>query len=96
MGATWNPFPPICCAQHHRVTPRLHVWQVGSYAPTQRDQGLALMEMTMPRGVVHACHAGALVHALERWTHHEVGVVDIDRIDITWAAALKHGFKPVQ
>jgi len=52
--------------------------------------------MTMPRGVVHACHAGALVHALERWMHHEVGVVDIDRIDITWAAALKHGFKPVQ
>ncbi|CAK9230354.1 unnamed protein product [Sphagnum troendelagicum] len=59
-------------------------------------KGLRSCEMTMPRGVVHACHAGALVHALERWTHHEVGVVDIDRIDITWAAALKHGFKPVQ
>ncbi len=46
MGATRNPFPPICCTQHHRVTPRLHVWQVGSYAPTQRDQGLALMRGT--------------------------------------------------
>lgn len=53
------------------------------------------MQMTMPRGVVHACHAGGLVHALEGWNHHEVGAIDVNRIDKTWAAALKHGFNPV-
>lgn len=52
-------------------------------------------EMTMDRGCVHACHAGALVHALEGWEHHEVGAIDVSRIDLTWEAALHHGFKPV-
>jgi len=51
--------------------------------------------MTMPRGVVHASHAGGLVHSLEGWMHHEVGTIDVDRIDVTWNAALRHGFKPV-
>ncbi len=50
--------------------------------------------MTMPRGVVHACHVGRLVHSLEGWMHHEVGIIDVNHIDITWNAALKHGFKP--
>eukprot|EP00850_Spirogloea_muscicola_P018792 SM000176S03123 [mRNA] locus=s176:54048:58847:- [translate_table: standard] len=58
-------------------------------------QGLRTCEMTMERGAVHACHAGGLVHALEGWPHHEVGAIDPDRIDITWEAALKHGFRPV-
>ena len=49
----------------------------------------------MDRGVVHACHAGGLVHSLEGWTHHEVGAIDVDRIDVVWEAALKHGLKPV-
>ena len=49
----------------------------------------------MERGVVHACHAGGAVHHLEGWTHHEVGALDVDRIDIVWEAALKHGFRPV-
>jgi hypothetical protein len=49
-------------------------------------------EMTMERGHVHACHAGALVHALEEWTHNEVGAIDHTAIDKTWDAALKHGF----
>lgn len=57
--------------------------------------GCVFVQMTMPRGVVHACHAGGLVHALEGWEHHEVGAIDVSRIDQTWAAALKHGFKPV-
>jgi hypothetical protein len=26
--------------------------------------------------------------------HHEVGIIDVNHIDITWNAALKHGFKP--
>ncbi|KAH7545679.1 hypothetical protein FEM48_Zijuj01G0119400 [Ziziphus jujuba var. spinosa] len=58
-------------------------------------QGLGSCEYTMERGVVHACHAGGVVHALEGWTHHEVGAIDVDRIDLVWNAALKHGLKPV-
>ncbi|CAA2961447.1 ECERIFERUM 3 [Olea europaea subsp. europaea] len=58
-------------------------------------EGLGACEYTMERGVVHACHAGGVVHYLEGWTHHEVGAIDIDRIDIVWKAALKHGLKPI-
>ncbi|WOL19696.1 protein ECERIFERUM 3 [Canna indica] len=58
-------------------------------------QGLGMCEYTLDRGVVHACHAGGVVHMLEGWTHHEVGAIDVDRIDIVWQAALKHGLRPV-
>ncbi|KAJ4833129.1 Very-long-chain aldehyde decarbonylase cer3 [Turnera subulata] len=58
-------------------------------------QGLGSCEYTMDRGVVHACHAGGVVHLLEGWTHHEVGAIDVDRIDLVWNAAMKHGLKPV-
>ncbi|PON56046.1 Fatty acid hydroxylase [Parasponia andersonii] len=58
-------------------------------------EGLGSCEYTMERGVVHACHAGGVVHLLESWTHHEVGALDVDRIDLVWNAALKHGLKPV-
>ncbi|KDP38762.1 hypothetical protein JCGZ_04115 [Jatropha curcas] len=58
-------------------------------------QGLGSCEYTMDRGVVHACHAGGVVHLLEGWTHHEVGAIDVDRIDLVWNAALKNGLKPV-
>ncbi|MFS7910026.1 hypothetical protein Hanom_Chr02g00101451 [Helianthus anomalus] len=58
-------------------------------------QGLGACEYTMERGVVHACHAGGLVHLLEGWTHHEVGSIDVDQIDLVWEAARRHGFKPV-
>ncbi|KAM0989556.1 hypothetical protein ACFX15_012981 [Malus domestica] len=58
-------------------------------------EGLGICEYTMDRGVVHACHAGGVVHYLEGWTHHEVGALDVDRIDLVWNAALKHGLKPV-
>lgn len=58
-------------------------------------QGLGNCEYTMERGVVHACHAGGVVHSLEGWTHHEVGAIDVDRIDLVWEAALKHGLRPV-
>ncbi|ONK70507.1 uncharacterized protein A4U43_C05F34420 [Asparagus officinalis] len=58
-------------------------------------QGLGMCEYKLDRGVVHACHAGGVVHSLEGWTHHEVGAIDVDRIDIVWRAALKHGLKPV-
>ncbi|GLJ44153.1 hypothetical protein SUGI_0921120 [Cryptomeria japonica] len=58
-------------------------------------EGLATCEYTMSRRIVHACHAGGVVHSLEGWDHHEVGAIDVDRIGIVWNAALKHGFKPV-
>ncbi|XP_010278025.1 PREDICTED: protein ECERIFERUM 3 [Nelumbo nucifera] len=58
-------------------------------------EGLGCCEYTMDRGVVHACHAGGLVHCLEGWTHHEVGAIDVDKIDMVWNAALKHGLTPV-
>lgn len=49
----------------------------------------------MDRGIVHACHAGGVVHSLEGWAHNEVGAIDVDRIDYVWEAAMKHGFKLV-
>ncbi|CAN1228561.1 Very-long-chain aldehyde decarbonylase CER3 [Linum grandiflorum] len=52
-------------------------------------------QYTMERRVVHACHAGGVVHFLEGWSHHEVGAIDVDRIDLVWDAAMKHGLKPV-
>ncbi|KAK7327701.1 hypothetical protein VNO77_21789 [Canavalia gladiata] len=58
-------------------------------------EGLGCCEYTMERGVVHACHAGGVVHSLEGWTHHEVGAIDVDKIDVVWNAALKHGLRPV-
>ncbi|KAG5569372.1 hypothetical protein H5410_059138 [Solanum commersonii] len=58
-------------------------------------KGLGSCEYTMERGVVHACHAGGVVHSLEGWTHHEVGAIDVQRIDLVWEAALKHGLMPV-
>ncbi|KAF6162814.1 hypothetical protein GIB67_029083 [Kingdonia uniflora] len=38
---------------------------------------------------------GGVVHSLEGWNHHEVGAIDIDKIDVVWRAALKHGLRPV-
>ncbi|KAK9100003.1 hypothetical protein Scep_023433 [Stephania cephalantha] len=58
-------------------------------------EGLGTCEYTMPRGVVHACHAGGVVHFLEGYKHHEVGTIDVDKIDVVWEAALKHGLRPV-
>ncbi|KAK8698389.1 hypothetical protein V6N13_114509 [Hibiscus sabdariffa] len=58
-------------------------------------EGLGNCEYTMERGVVHACHAGGVIHQLQGWTHHEVGAIDVERIDLVWEAALKHGFRPV-
>lgn len=59
-------------------------------------EGLGTCEYSMGRGIVHACHAGGVVHFLEGWTHHEVGAIDVDRIDLVWNAALKHGMRPVR
>uniref|UniRef100_A0A0E0G2H2 aldehyde oxygenase (deformylating) n=1 Tax=Oryza nivara TaxID=4536 RepID=A0A0E0G2H2_ORYNI len=60
----------------------------------RRSPGNICVQYTMERGVVHACHAGGVVHFLEGWEHHEVGAIDVDRIDVVWKAALKHGLTP--
>ena len=60
--------------------------------PEKEAKDFKTCEMTMERGCVHACHAGALVHALENWQYHEVGAIDPEKIDLTWAASKKHGF----
>ncbi|KAK1358127.1 Eceriferum 3 [Heracleum sosnowskyi] len=57
-------------------------------------EGLGICEYTLERGAVHACHAGGVVHNLEGWSHHEVGAIDVDQIDVVWEAALRHGMKP--
>uniref|UniRef100_A0A0D6QT27 Uncharacterized protein n=1 Tax=Araucaria cunninghamii TaxID=56994 RepID=A0A0D6QT27_ARACU len=59
-------------------------------------EGLSTCEYTMPRRCVHACHAGGILHLLEGWEHHEVGAIDVDKIDAVWKAAMRHGFKPIQ
>ncbi|KAL0404360.1 UNVERIFIED_CONTAM: Very-long-chain aldehyde decarbonylase CER3 [Sesamum radiatum] len=59
------------------------------------DIDFVSVQYTMKRGVVHACHAGGVVHSLEGWSHHEVGAIDVDRIDLVWEAALRHGLKPI-
>lgn len=68
--------------------------KLASMALPKKATGVKTCEMTMERGHVHACHAGALVHTLEEWQHHEVGMIDVDRIDTVWEAAIKHGLRP--
>lgn len=58
-------------------------------------KGMNTCEYTMPRRTIHACHAGGLIHCLEKWKEHEVGGIDVDRIDIVWDTAMKYGFSLV-
>lgn len=68
---------------------------VGIRLPETLAHGVNTCENTLPRYVVHACHAGGLLHALEGWQHHEVGPVDVNQLDIVWEAAMRHGLTPV-
>ena len=88
-GTTFHQFvvPPLQAARRDCSYTDLPAFRLPKEA-----RGLRSCEMTMPRGCVHACHAGALVHTLEGWTHHEVGAVPPERIDLVWDAAAKHGF----
>ncbi|KAG0556439.1 hypothetical protein KC19_11G054100 [Ceratodon purpureus] len=52
-------------------------------------------EHALDRGVVHACHAGGLLHTMKGWTHHEMGPIPVDRVETVWKAAMEHGFRPV-
>ncbi|KAG8069983.1 hypothetical protein GUJ93_ZPchr0006g44329 [Zizania palustris] len=103
VGAGWHVLPPVRGAADHRVPARLHLQQARSHEAVQGRRGPRLLRATMAgklcstlvhdgAGVVHACHAGGVVHFLEGWDHHEVGAIDVNRIDVVWQAALKHGF----
>ena len=88
-GAVFHQFvvPPIPESRKDCVYTDLPAFKLPKDAKDFRS-----CEMTMERGQVHACHAGALVHSLEGWDHHEVGAIDHTRIDETWEAAIRHGF----
>jgi predicted amino acid dehydrogenase len=49
-------------------------------------------DQLLPNHLVYTCHAAALVHHLEGWEHHEVREVPLEKMDVTLAAAIKHGF----
>lgn len=94
--------PPGTHFHQFTLPPILHFRQdcvyhdsVGIRLPEHLVQGVNTCEHTMPRYVVHACHAGGLVHALEGWQHHEVGAVDVTQLDVVWEAAMKHGLTQV-
>ncbi|BBM98496.1 aldehyde decarbonylase [Marchantia polymorpha subsp. ruderalis] len=82
--------PPVASARKDCTYGKLAAMRMPPHV-----KGLYSCEVTCERNVVHACHAGGLVHCLEGWAHHEVGGIDVDRIDLVWEAALKHGFLPV-
>lgn len=83
--------PPIAECRKDCTYGRL----AGMKLPVAGVKGMRTCEITMERYAVHACHAGGLIHALEGWTHHEVGAIDVNRIDLVWEAALKHGFAAI-
>jgi len=89
-GAMFHQFvvPPIQEVRADCVYPKLP----GMRLP-DAVQGVHTAMMDMERRCVYACYAGAIVHAMEGWDHHEVGAIDPSRIDQTWEAALRHGFK---
>ena len=53
------------------------------------------LQLFLPRYSVFACFGGGILHMLEGWTHHEVGPIDVDRMDTVWEAAMRQGFRPV-
>eukprot|EP00808_Paulinella_micropora_P005378 g79722.t1 len=93
VGSTFHQFvvPPLELTGPIR-SDCLYTRLPAFHLPVSRTRGLRACEMTLDRGVIHACHAGMLVHALEGWRHHEVGAVDPERIDRCWSAAMKHEF----
>nr|CAB3448306.1 unnamed protein product [Digitaria exilis] len=47
----------------------------------------------LPRRVMSAWRAAGIVHALEKWDHHECGA-RLTGVDKAWRAAMAHGFRP--
>jgi len=61
-------------------------------APEPKCLGMPSVSYCLPAGRVYACHAGAVLHALAGWEHHELGAVDVGAIETVLAAATQFGF----
>lgn len=48
--------------------------------------------MRLKPGFMHACHAGTVIHAHQRWRHSEVGPVEVDRMGMTLEVGQNIGF----
>lgn len=59
------------------------------------DKDLVNMEFTslLPRGIIYACMGGCVVHAAMGYQEHEIGPVNMDRLDLYWEKALEIGFR---
>lgn len=101
-GAKAQACAPPGCHFHQVVVPpiephRAHDCTYGALAAMDLPASAAdtkACELFLPRRRVFACHAGALTHTLSGWTHHEVGAIDVARIDVCWRAAVGLGFRP--
>jgi predicted amino acid dehydrogenase len=83
-----DPLPPAVLETRPDV---LHLdGGVLAYDPTCTDLWFTL---GLKRGVFYACHAGTMVHAHLGWKHHEVGEVDVDRMDAAWLGAAELGLR---
>lgn len=51
-------------------------------------KGLRICEMNMERRVVYVCYVGGFVYVLEGWIYYEVGVIDVDCIDVVWVVVM--------
>jgi len=81
-----DPLTPSLLRQRRDV----HHFDGGLIAYDKQRTGL-FFTMRLTRGITYACHAGTMVHAYLKWTHHEVGPVDICQMDVVWEAALDLG-----
>ncbi|KAL1563538.1 Very-long-chain aldehyde decarbonylase GL1-2 [Salvia divinorum] len=81
----WDPFPSVCGPTNLQFRRDCTYGDLAAMRLPHHVQGLGSCEYTMERGVVHA---------LEGWRHHEVGAIDLNRIDLVWRAAIKHGLTP--
>lgn len=71
--------------------PDLHSYEGGllAYNPERTDLHFT---MRLRPGLTYACHAGTFVHAYCGWKNHEVGPVEISRLDEVWRWAEEIGF----
>lgn len=58
------------------------------------DPGSMKMRFTMRLlpGMMYACHVATIVHAAKGWRHHEVGEIDLKKLEEVWQAAVEMGF----
>lgn len=82
-------FPPPPALRHDVTYVACASLQIDAKVVT----GVHATTADLERNTWYACNCGTVVHALEGWTHHEVGAVDVSQIDVCWKAAQKYGFR---